>query len=110
MDWKNLQERASELGISVEYRICAEAQQVMAPDLAERPGWVLVGNYDHIAGILARPLTEAARCLSPRHMIEMLADCDAFVETVGDYDADFFAAAAPFLAATSHPEWGCMPA
>ncbi|MCK9285024.1 MAG: hypothetical protein M0P39_12175 [Rhodocyclaceae bacterium] len=110
MCWKNLQDRASELGLSVEYRICAEPQRGMVPDMAETKGsgWMLVGNYDHVAGIWAKPVTEAARRLSPRHVAEMLADCDVFVETVGDYDADYFAAAAPFRAAMNHPEWGCM--
>jgi len=110
MCWKRFQERAAELGFSLEYRIRREAGRDMGPELTANAdsGWFLVGNYDHVAGIWAKPVTDAARCLPRRRAAAALADCDPFVETVGEYGADFFAAAAPFREAVHHPENGCM--
>lgn len=71
------------------------------PDLTppKGGGWVLVGNYEHIAGFWVKPLTDNARRLDGRLVRKLMAEGDPFAEAVGDYDDDFFDANAPFMAA-----------
>ncbi len=108
MCWRNLQERAAELGFSVDFRIRRESSGGMSPEFSGTEGaeWFLVGNYDHVAGIWARATTEAARRLPRRRAAAALADCDPFVETLGEYESDFFAAAAPFREAVHQADTG----
>lgn len=95
--------------------------------------WLCVGSYEHVAGLWLSPVTDEAKILSherrntsrqdtgqspvtqgadhlSRERVALLMEnCDPFVEALGNYDADYFAAWAPGRAAAEHPEYGRMP-
>lgn len=110
MSWTDLQCRAEELGLELAFRIRTDDADGPLPDFAGPgdPEWMLVGNYDHAAGIWVRPRNDVARGLSAQNIAATMACCDRFFEPVADYDADFFAAAAPFRLATQNPDRGRM--
>jgi hypothetical protein len=137
MTWNTLRQRAQQLGFNLSYRTRAATDGGYLPEMATPPEaggpWLCIGNYEHVAGLWLSPVTDEARGLSrerrntsrqhtgqspvadeAQHLscerIAMLVEnCDPFVETLGDYDAEFFAACAPGRAAADHPECGRMP-
>ena len=114
MTWSTLRQRAQQLGFKLSYRTRAATGGGYLPDMATPPEaggpWLCVGNYEHVAGLWLSPVTDEARGLSRERVAMLVEDCDPFVETFGDYDAEFFAACAPGRAAADHPEFGKMPA
>jgi len=101
MSWDSLQVHVEKMGFEIALRTCRCDGGGFMPDLTppNGEGWLLVGNYEHIAGFWVKPLTDTARKLPGTVVRRLMADGDPFVEAMGDYDADFFAANAPFLAA-----------
>lgn len=114
MTWSTLRQRAQQLGFNLSYRSRAASGGGYLPDMATPPEsggpWMCVGSYEHVAALWLLPLTDEAKALTAKRVTALLEDCDPFVETVCDYDADFFAACAPGRAAAEHPESGRMPA
>lgn len=106
MCWNTLLEHAHRLGFEVALRTRRDADGGYMPDLTppNGGGWILVGNYEHVAGFWVKPLTDAAHRLNGAALRKLMAEGDPFVEEMGDYDADFFAANAPFLAALRNQE------
>lgn len=102
MTWNTLHEKAHKLGFEV-------ACQTPSPEGRDR-SWLRVGSLDQMAGLWAHPVTEDARTLPSDRVVALISGCSEFVGTLTDYDADFFSALAPQLAAVSHPEYGRMPA
>jgi hypothetical protein len=113
MTWSTLRQRAQQLGFELSYRTRAASGGGYLPEMATPPEtsglWLCVGNYEHVAGLWLSPVTAEARGLPRERVAMLLEDCDPFVETVGDYDAEFFAACRPGRAAADHPECGKMP-
>ena len=112
MCWTRLKERAGQLGFDIAFRARYGEGASVVPEYRGPvdQAWLFIGNYEHAASVWVRPRNDAARCLMRRHVVAMIADCDPFMETVGDYDPEFFAAAAPWRAAAQDPERGRMPA
>ena len=110
MSWNTLSKRAQQLGFKLSYRTRTDYQPDMATPPEADGSWLCLGSYEHVAGLWLAPLTDEARRLPREHIRSLLEDCDPFIETVGDYDSDFFAASAPGRAAVDHPECGIMPA
>ena len=110
MTWIALRNRANELGFELAFHVRPGDDGGLVPDFSgpAENGWLLVGNHEHVAGIWVRAVTESAQSRSRQWIAKMLAECDPFVETVGDYDADFFAAGFPARAAAQDPERGRM--
>ena len=110
MSWISLGTRARELGFDLAFHVQASDGRLV-PDFLAGPagkGWLLVGNYEHVAAIWVRPITDAAKSLSSRCIAATLGNFDPFVEIVGDYDEDYFAAGAPARAAALYPDRGRM--
>lgn len=138
MTWSTLRQHTQQLGFNLSYRTRAGTDGGYLPEMATPPEvggpWLCIGNYEHVAGLWLSPVTDEAKNLSrerrstPRQQLGLapggvaveqlsqervavlMENCDPFVETLGDYDAEFFAACAPGRAAADHPEWGKMPA
>ena len=114
MSWNTLSKRAQQLGFILSYRSRAASGGGYLPELATPPEsagpWLCLGSYEKIAGLWFSPITDEARSLSREHLASLMEDSDPFIETVGDYDSEFFAASAPARAAVDHPECGIMPA
>ena len=114
MTWSTLHQNAQQLGFNLSFRTRATSGGGYLPDMTTPPEaggpWLCVGSYEHVAALWLHPMTEEARGLTAERVATLLEDCDPFVETVGDYDAEFFAACAPGRAAADHPERGKMPA
>lgn len=91
MSLSTLQEHARRMGFEVAFRTRHDGEGRVMPDLTPPSGrgWVLAGNYEHIAGFWIKPL-EAARKIDGEVARKLLADCDLLMETVSDYGADFF--------------------
>lgn len=104
MCWNTVQTHARKMGFEVALRSRQDGGGGYMPDLTPPggEGWVFVGNYEHIAGFWVRPVTKSAARLNGNLVRKLMAEGDPFVEAVGDYDADFFAANAPFLSALEH--------
>ena len=102
MTWNTLHEKARQLGFEV-------ACHTSSPEGRER-SWLRVGSLDQMAGLWAQPVTEDARMLPSERVVALISGCSLFVGTLTDYDADFFSALAPLLAAVSNPDCGRMPA
>ena len=113
MTWSTLRQRAQQLGFDLSYRSSAATGGGYLPDMTPPDAggpWLCVGSYEHVAALWLHPMTDEARGLSRERVTTLLEDCDPFVETVADYDAEFFAACAPGRAAADYPERGKMPA
>lgn len=114
MTWITLRLQARQLGFDLSFRTRPVPGGGYMPELASPPEeagpWLCVGSYEHMAALWLHPMTEEARGLSRERLTMLLEDCDPFVQPVGDYDQDFFAACAPGRAAADHPEHGKMPA
>ena len=114
MGWNTLSKRAQQLGFKLSYRTRAATGGGYLPEMATPPEtegpWLCLGNYEHVAGLWVAPVTDEARSLSRERLATLMEGCDPFIETVGDYDTEFFAASAPARAAVDHPECGIMPA
>jgi len=114
MTWSTLRHSAQQLGFNLSYRSRAASGGGYLPDMATPPEvggpWLCVGSYEHVAALWLHPLTEEAKALTAERAATLFEGCDPFIETVGDYDAEFFAACAPGRAAADHPERGKMPA
>lgn len=91
MSLSALQEHARRLGFEVAFRTKHDDEGGFMPDLTppNGQGWVLAGNYEHIAGFWIKPL-ETTRRIEGGVARKLLADCDLLMKTVGDYGADFF--------------------
>ena len=113
MSWNTLSKRAQQLGFKLSYRSRNDGgtylPEMATPPESEGP-WLCLGSYEHVAGLWLAPVTDEARRLPRERVLSLLEDCDPFIETVGDYDSEFFAASAPGRAAVDHPESGIMPA
>jgi hypothetical protein len=92
MTWNTLQVNAEKLGYQVAFRSkCSDGGGYM-PDLTppNGRGWVLVGSYDHITGFWVKPLRAEKVKLNSDQLRKLMADCDPFIETIGDAESDFF--------------------
>ncbi len=114
MTWITLRQQARQLGFDLSYRSLPAPGGGYIPELTSPPEnegpWLCVGSYEHVAALWLHPVTDEARCLSHESVTALLENCDPFVESVGNYDTDFFAACEPGRAAADHPEHGKMPA
>lgn len=101
MSWNTLRAHAKRMGFEVVFSIRRDEAGGFVPELTppEGSGWVLVGSYEHIAGLWVKPVTNTARKLTSDMVRRLMAEGDPFVEEIGDYDVDFFNANAPFLTA-----------
>lgn len=107
MSWHSLRTNAERMGFEISLRTRRGDDGGFMPDLTPPngdDGWLFIGNYEHVAGFWVKPLTDVARRIPGTEVRRLMADVDPFVEEIGDYDADFFAANAPFLAALKNLE------
>lgn len=93
MCWQEFQARAQSLGFDV------ELDMEGTPGPAADGRWFQVGGYGGEGSLWVRPRTDAAACIAHGRVSGLLADCDPYVEPLGDYGADYLSAAAPFWAA-----------
>lgn len=114
MTWITLRQRVQQLGFNLSYRTRPAPGGGYMPELAlppeEEGPWLCIGSYEHVAALWLHPMTLEARGLTTERVTTLLEDCDPFVEPIGNYDKEFFAAWAPGRAAADHPERGKMPA
>lgn len=106
MSWNSLRTHAERMGFEIAFRTRRADDGSFMPDLTPPgdDGWLLIGNYEHVAGFWVKPLTETARRLPGTDVRRLMEEGDPFVESTGDYDADFFAANEPFRAALRNLE------
>ncbi len=90
MTWKTLQAKVQELGFDLAFHSRRNDAGGYIPDLSppNGVGWVYVGNFDNIAGLWIKPLSESSRKLSSSMVRTIIAELDPFIGTVGDYNAD----------------------
>lgn len=101
MSWNTLRQHAGELGFDVSFRTRPNENGDPIPDYSTPDGgdWLLIGNYEHAAGVWVRPRTDSARRLACREVSALMARNDHFVEPVAEYDSDYFAAGEPLRGA-----------
>jgi hypothetical protein len=106
MSWSSLQTHAEEMGFEIALRTRHAEGGGFVPDITSPggEGWLLIGNYEHVAGFWVKPLTDSARKMPGAAVRRLMAEGDPFVEEVGEYDAEFFAANEPLLAALRNLE------
>ena len=106
MSWNTLQIKAEKLGYQIDFRTQCSEQGGYMPDLTppRGRGWVLVGNYDHIAGFWVNPLANGKVKLNRNQVRKLLTECDPFVETAAEYNKDFLQVQASYLATMSSLE------
>jgi len=113
MSWNTLSKRAQQLGFKLSYQTRAASGGGYLPEMSKPPEaegpWLCLGSYEQVAGLWLSPVTDEARSLPRERLVTLMEDSDPFIGSVGDYDAEFFAASAPGRAAVDHPESGMMP-
>lgn len=97
MCWQEFHAKARSLGFDVEL----DMEGVPGPDVSAR--WFRIGGYGGEGSLWVRPRTEAAGCISRDHVSALLADCDPYVEPIGEYDVEYLSTAAPYWAAARQP-------
>lgn len=101
MPWNTLQTKIQNMGFELALRHRREDGGGYIPDLTppEGDGWLYVGNYDNVAGIWIKPVTDNSRQLDADLVRKLIAALDPFIGTVGEIEAEdsdaFASVAAP---------------
>lgn len=103
MSWQSLEAKAKELGFEVRLGCPEGKSRVSAED-----GWIRVARYEAGSGLWVRPVSEAAKRMTPLQVMQVLAASDRFVMLEQDYDGEYATMNAPYLAAASNPDAGRM--
>lgn len=98
MSWTTLQSQAEALGLEIALRMKTGGAGCEPEFDDASEGWLLIGGYERMAGLWVRPRTEAARHMSSRRITSLMAESDPFVESLQDFDAEYWAACGPALA------------
>src|ERR1700687_4239983 len=88
--WDTLQTKIQNMGFELAFRHRHNDVGGYIPDLTppDGQGWIYVGNYDNVAGIWIKPLTDSSRKLSSSLVRKIIAELDPFIETVADFEVE----------------------